>query len=214
MGAEKIRLFDHYRNQEIDVQLKKDVSPQKYAETLYRKSKNKHLELQRIQEQILYKQNVLDELIQARNHIIQIAAFKDFEPYLKKFSKTPEAIQQEQSSAFKTYEYLGFKIYIGRNSTNNDELTQKFAHKEDLWLHAKDVTGSHVVIKHQAGKPFPKPVIERAASMAAFYSKRKNDSLCPVIYTPKKYVRKVKGAPAGAVKIEREQIIMVVPSEG
>ena len=70
-----------------------------------------------------------------------------------------------------------------------------------------------MVIKKQAGKNFPKDVIEKAASVAAWYSKRKNDSLCPVIYTEKKYVRKVKGAPKGAVKIERESVIMVVPSD-
>ncbi|MDX5346758.1 MAG: NFACT RNA binding domain-containing protein, partial [Hymenobacteraceae bacterium] len=116
-----------------------------------------------------------------------------------------------QETLFKEFEHQGFKILVGKSAQNNDLLTQKHAHKEDLWLHAKDVSGSHVVVKHQAGKNFPEPVIEKAAQLAAFYSKRKNDSLCPVMYTPKKFVRKPKGAAAGAVFVEREKVILVSP---
>ncbi|RDC64187.1 uncharacterized protein AHMF7616_02798 [Adhaeribacter pallidiroseus] len=90
-------------------------------------------------------------------------------------------------------------------------LTQQFTFKEDLWLHAKDVSGSHVVIKYQAGKTFPEPVIQKAAQLAAYYSKRKTDSLCPVLYTPKKFVRKRKGAAPGEVVVEREKVILVQP---
>ena len=85
------------------------------------------------------------------------------------------------------------------------------AHKDDLWLHAKDVSGSHVIIKFQAGKTFPTTVIEKAAQLAAWYSKRKSDSLCPVIYTPKKFVRKPKGAAPGSVIVDRENVILVTP---
>jgi predicted ribosome quality control (RQC) complex YloA/Tae2 family protein len=100
---------------------------------------------------------------------------------------------------------------VGKNARNNDLLTQKHTHKEDLWLHAKDVSGSHVVLKHRSGKPFPEDVIEIAAELAAYYSRRKRDSLCPVSYTPKKYVRKPKGAEPGAVVLEREKVLLVQP---
>ena len=109
------------------------------------------------------------------------------------------------------FEYHGFKIWVGKNAVSNDQLTFKHSYKEDLWLHVRDVAGSHVIIKYQSGKPFPKNVIERAAQLAAYNSKRKNDSLCPVAYTPRKYVRKRKGDPAGAVIVEREEVIMVEP---
>jgi len=111
------------------------------------------------------------------------------------------------------FEYKGFKIWVGKNAVSNDSLTQRYAFKEDLWLHAKDVAGSHVLIKYQAGKPFPKDVVERAAELAAYYSKRKNESLCPVSVTPKKFVRKRKGDPVGAVVVERENVMMVTPRE-
>ena len=103
------------------------------------------------------------------------------------------------------------EIFPGRNAEANDKLTLKYSYKDDLWLHAKDVAGSHVLIKYQSGKKFPKDVIEYAAGLAAYNSKRKNESLCPVAYTPKKFVRKRKGDPAGMVVVEREEVILVEP---
>ena len=119
--------------------------------------------------------------------------------------------KQISAVPYHEFEYKGFKIWVGKNAVSNDKLTQHYAFKEDLWLHAKDVAGSHVLIKYQAGKPFPKGVIERAAELAAHFSKRKNESLCPVTVTPKKFVRKRKGDPSGAVVVERENVIMVTP---
>ena len=110
---------------------------------------------------------------------------------------------------FKEFDFLGYKIYVGRNSKNNDELTLKFAKKDDIWLHAKDVAGSHVVIKKKSGQTVPKNVIEYAAVLAGKNSKRKSDSICPIIVTPKKFVRKIKGAPAGSVVVDREEVILV-----
>jgi predicted ribosome quality control (RQC) complex YloA/Tae2 family protein len=119
--------------------------------------------------------------------------------------------QQTESIPYHEFVVSGFRIWVGKNAQSNDVLTLKLGYKEDLWLHAKDVAGSHVLIKHQAGKTFPKDVIERAAQLAAYNSKRKNETLCPVVVTPKKYVRKRKGDPAGAVVVEREDVIMVEP---
>ncbi len=104
------------------------------------------------------------------------------------------------------------EILIGKNARNNDLLTQRYARKEDLWLHARDVSGSHVVIRRQAGKKFPVNVIEKAAGIAAYYSKRKNDTLCPVIVTPKKYVRKTKDLLEGQVIVDKEEVVLIEPS--
>jgi predicted ribosome quality control (RQC) complex YloA/Tae2 family protein len=68
-----------------------------------------------------------------------------------------------------------------------------------------------VLIKRQSGENYPKDVIEYAASLAAANSKRKNESLCPVVVTPKKFVRKRKGDPPGVVVVEREEVVMVEP---
>jgi predicted ribosome quality control (RQC) complex YloA/Tae2 family protein len=212
-GSEKITLFDFYRNQNIDIMLKKDLSPQKNAEIFYRKSKNRPLEITRLKKNLTDIESRIKILMNDLSEAGKSDHYKKLDLYFDKYIRKPEAAVTEAEDLFKTYDYHGYKIFVGRNAANNDELTQKFAHKEDLWLHAKDVSGSHVVIRHQSGKNFPRNVIEKAAQLAAWYSKRKNDSLCPVIYTLKKYVRKQKGAAKGAVKVERESVLMVVPSE-
>jgi predicted ribosome quality control (RQC) complex YloA/Tae2 family protein len=143
----------------------------------------------------------------------QSQSHKELIEVLKRYEKTSQQDIAEDYERFKYVEFMQYHIYIGRNATNNDLLTMKFAHKDDLWLHARDVSGAHVIIKNKAGQKTPKPVIEKAASLAAYYSERKNDSLCPVILTEKKYVRKIKGAPKGAVKVEKEKVLMVVPCE-
>jgi len=89
----------------------------------------------------------------------------------------------------------------------------EYGYKDDLWLHAKDVSGSHVLIKYQAGKSFPRPVIEKAGQLAAYYSKNRHSTVCPVIYTEKKYVRKLKGAPPGTVRVEKESILFSNPAD-
>jgi predicted ribosome quality control (RQC) complex YloA/Tae2 family protein len=212
-GSEKVTLFDFYRSQDIEIPLKKDLSPQKNAEILYRKAKKRPMEIERLGKNLREIQSRIDALKEDLLKAEQAEQYRELDFYFNKYIRQPEKEEAVAEDLFKTYEFNGFKIYVGRNAGNNDELTQKFAHKDDLWLHARDVSGSHVVVRHQAGKKFPRNVIEKAAQLAAWYSKRKNDSLCPVIYTFKKYVRKQKGAAKGAVKVDREDVVMVVPAD-
>jgi predicted ribosome quality control (RQC) complex YloA/Tae2 family protein len=212
-GDEKAVVADFYNNnQPVEIKLKRELSPQKNAEVFYRKSKNRQIEISKLKELIVPREK---EIAFVQHHISQIEP----ETELKKLrSKIMEAsavskarAEKAESLPFHEFEFKGYKIWVGKNAVNNDLLTFKFTFKEDLWLHAKDVAGSHVVIKYQAGKNFPKDVVERAAELAAYNSKRKTDSLCPVSYTSKKYVRKRKGDPAGAVVVEREHVILVEP---
>ncbi len=212
-GSKQVTLFDFYNEIDISIDLNSKISPQDYASLLYKKARNKPLELGRINSQIEEKLSLIENLNKDKIAIEAATFYKEIEPYILKYKKVNTQLDEPEEPVFKTYELLGFKILVGRNAKNNDKLTQQYAHKDDLWLHAKDVAGSHVVVKHQAGKTFPKPVLEKAAGLAAYYSKRKNDTLCPVMYTLKKYVRKVKGSADGAVRVEREQVIMVVPSD-
>ncbi|MDX5436523.1 MAG: NFACT RNA binding domain-containing protein, partial [Pontibacter sp.] len=187
-------------------------TPQKFAERLYRKAKNQHVEVKQLEEKVERKLEELIVLEDALQALAEVENYKQLKAYLREYSHLLGSKQQEQVQIpFRVFESEGFKILVGKSSKNNDELTQRHTYKEDLWLHAKDVSGSHVVIKHQAGKSIPNTVLEKAAQLAAYYSKRKTDSLCPVIYTPKKWVRKPKGAAPGAVMVEREKVLLVKP---
>lgn len=211
-GQEKISLPDFYaENTLVEIKLKKDISAQKNAEIFYRKAKNQQIEIQKLTATFQSKQKEIGELQQ------KIAAFEKAED-LKSLRNLidvsgikQEATKKENPLPYHEVIFSGYKIWIGKNAQHNDTLTLKHTFKEDLWFHAKDVAGSHVVVKYQAGKKFPKDVIERAAQLAAFHSKRKTDSLAPVAYTPKKFVRKRKGDPAGAVVVEREEVILAEP---
>ena len=211
-GMDKIILPDFYQqNKNIEIKLKKDLSAQKNAEVFYRKSKNQHIEVQKLNESIAAKEKEITLLKQKITDIEGLSDLKSLRNFIETSGLKKEATIKEQPLPYHEVEFMNFKIWIGKNAQHNDTLTLKHSFKEDLWLHAKDVPGSHVLIKYQSGKKFPKEVIERAAQLAAYNSKRKTDSLCPVAYTPKKFVRKRKGDPAGAVIVEREEVILVEP---
>jgi len=205
-GEEKV-ILDNYFNpgERIEIKLKKDLSPQKNAEAYYRKAKNQKIEIEKLNESIRQKEGTLMELQSLKLEIEKAGWLPSGD------SKILNSTKDSVRLPYKEVEHKGFLIRIGKSAADNDELTLKYAHKEDLWLHAKDVSGSHVVVKHRPGKTFPKDVIERAAELAAFHSKRKGESLCPVAVTPKKFVRKRKGDPPGLVVVEKEKVIMVEP---
>lgn len=213
-GADSITLPDFYHNNALTtIRLRKELTAQKNAEVYYRKSKNQHIEITRIAEAIAAKEQAIPRLQQQLEQLRSITDLRELRQRVQALGLIHEQQQKEDPLPYHEVIAQGFRIWIGKSARHNDILTQQYAFKEDLWLHAKDVPGSHVVIKYQAGKPFPKPVIERAAALAAYYSKRKTDTLCPVLFTPRKYVRKRKGDPPGAVVVEREEVMLVEPEK-
>ncbi|NOS91655.1 MAG: DUF814 domain-containing protein [Cyclobacteriaceae bacterium] len=210
IGTEKITLENFYTGQPEEIKLKKELNAQQNAEVFYRKAKNQQIEINQLSQSIDTKKKEIEKIKALIDQITEAPDLKSLRPFIR--SKPVAKAQQESASLpYHEFTFKGFRIWVGKNAEANDELTLKFSFKEDLWLHAKDVAGSHVLIKHQSGKPFPKDVIERAAELAAYNSKRKTDSLCPVAYTPKKFVRKRKGDPGGAVVVEKESVILVQP---
>jgi predicted ribosome quality control (RQC) complex YloA/Tae2 family protein len=106
----------------------------------------------------------------------------------------------------------GWTVLVGRSNRGNDELTRRIAHKNDVWLHARGASGSHVVIRREGRKEGPdKKTIEEAAAIAARFSRAKHSSAVPVIVTEVRYVRKPRGAPPGLAVVEREKTVMARP---
>ncbi len=105
-----------------------------------------------------------------------------------------------------------WEVWVGRNNKENDELTHRAAHNQDIWLHAQGVSGSHVILR-TGGHPekVPAQVVAKAASLAAFYSKARNSQYVPVIHTEKRYVRKPRKAPTGTAVCLRDQNLFVEP---
>ena len=110
------------------------------------------------------------------------------------------------------FEYRGYTIFVGKNNIQNDYLTMKMGKNRDLWLHTKNIPGSHTLIKYK-GEEFPPGVIKKAAELAAYYSKGRNSSYVEVDYCPISHVKKPPGAKRGMVIYEGYNTAFVAPGE-
>ncbi|MCB9075981.1 MAG: hypothetical protein H6631_00145, partial [Anaerolineaceae bacterium] len=106
----------------------------------------------------------------------------------------------------------GATVWAGKNALQNAYLTFTRASADDLWLHARDVPGAHVVIPTAEGLPSEADVFW-AASVAAYYSRARHDTSVEVDVTVKKYVRAIKGATPGLVTYRNETTLRVAPEE-
>ncbi len=107
----------------------------------------------------------------------------------------------------------GFQIYVGKNSQSNDLLLRQIAKPRDMWLHAKQIHGSHVIIRNPENRPdIPMPTLLQAAQLAAYFSKAHHASHVPVDYTWARYVVKRKGNVAGYVHYTHEKTLYVEPA--
>ena len=178
----------------------------------YRKAKNARTMVQeQIQEtevEIEYLERILAQ--------IEIASPTDIEEIREELMEQGYIRKQKQPTKKKAKPVLekyvssdGTVFYVGKNNKQNDYLTMKLAHKEDIWLHTKDIPGSHVVIKHADPSP---ETIKEAATVAAYFSKARNSSAVPVDFTKVKYVRKPKGAKPGFVIYDHHQTVYVTPT--
>ena len=104
----------------------------------------------------------------------------------------------------------GLEILVGRNNRQNDYVTFKLGRSEDIWLHVKDIPGSHVIVKGK-GDPIPEKTLEEAALLAAYYSKARTGQNVSVDYTFRKHVRKPKGAKPGMVIYDHHNTLFVTP---
>ena len=104
----------------------------------------------------------------------------------------------------------GFEMYVGKNNKQNDELTLHFADANDLWLHTKDIPGSHVIVRTQ-GQTLPEQTINEAANLAVYFSKARNSTLVPVDYTARRHVKKPNGAKPGMVIYATNQTAYITP---
>lgn len=105
----------------------------------------------------------------------------------------------------------GFTILVGRSARDNDTLTIQVARGRDLWLHARDVAGSHVIVRRDKNQEVPFSTILEAANLAACYSKSRNDTNVEIGYTERKHVSKPKGLGPGQVHVAAMKTVLVTP---
>jgi len=222
-GEKSVELENFYDEnlQKIKIPLDPKLSPAENAQKYYKsytKLKNAHKLLKKqipeTKNEIHYLENVLmsidnctniDELNEIKTELME-------EGYIRKNYKKnkPKKTKHPKPEHFLSSD--GFHIYVGKNNKQNDYLTLRLSHKEDLWLHVKDIPGSHVVIRN-INKEFSDIALKEAAMLAGYYSKGRNSQNLPVDYTKIKYVNKPKGAKPGMIIYENNKTIYVTPKK-
>lgn len=211
-GVTNALLMDYYTNQRIRIKLDEHLTAAENAQKYYRKAKNEFLELEKLKENISMLETRILENMEKLELVQNAKEFKDIKSLQKKGN--PSNVPQKKggpSLPYKLYDYEGQEIWVGKNAKSNDELI-RLSSKNDLWLHVKDFTGSHVIIK-QRGREYSKEVIKIGAQLAAFHSKAKHQSLVQVQYALRKFVSKPKKAMPGEVTVLQESFIDVEPKD-
>jgi len=131
------------------------------------------------------------------------------ERYLKPEKAQAAKPANKSSAPMKFVSSDGIAIYVGKNNRQNDSLTLQTARSENIWLHAKNMPGSHVIIDHE-GEP-PETTLREAANLAAYYSQSRTSAGVPVDYTPRKFVKKPSGARPGMVIYSTNRTLYVTP---
>ncbi len=212
--SERVEVLDWETNKPVVVNLDPRIDVSKNAQhffSIYARLKNKREGIVKrseiIQKRISYFQEIMYEIESASEN----AELDDIERELSIFKYIPAKKRQKAQKESKPMEYevKNFKIIVGKNNIQNDRIT-KAASPDDLWFHAREVPGSHVILVTGKREP-PQDVIEFAASLAAGHSKYRNDLWASVDYTYVKYVSKPKGAKPGFVIYKNFKTLRVKP---
>ena len=221
-GMKELKVTSYYNNSEVTIPLDPKYSPSKNAQNFYKKYgksktaiKEKQIQILETEKDIEYLQSALTFLNNAKSpeEIDAIRGELAEEGFVR--IKNADKGKNKKSARFKLspYKYIspsGYEILVGRNNKENDELTLKLADKTDLWLHTKDIPGSHVILRTGGLEPSPEDIY-CAASIAAWHSKGKNSAQVPVDYVRVRHVKKPSGAKPGMVIFTDNRTVYVDP---
>lgn len=216
-GSKNMTALNYYTNEEITIPLDDTISvidnAKKYFDK-YGKLKRTFEALSELiketESEIKHLESISNSLDIAisENDLIQIKEELTDYGYIKR-----KYTNKKVKITSKPFHYIssdGFHMYVGKNNYQNEELTFKFANGGDWWFHAKDIPGSHVVVKTE-GQELPDRTFEEAGKLAAYYSKGREQEKVEIDYTERKYVKKPAGAAPGFVIYHTNYSLMIEP---
>ena len=222
-GMSVLRAANFYdpEYQEIEIKLDPLLTPQQNAAKYYKdynKAKKAEemltIQIEKGEKELEYLNSVLENihLAEGERDLGEIRQELTEIGYLRR-PKT--AAKREKKVAGKPMEFrstAGLRISVGKNNSQNDQLTTKLAYKSDIWLHTQKIHGSHVILWLEGGEADAQSLTE-AAILAATFSQAGDSTRVPVDYTPVKYVKKPAGARPGMVVYTTYQTAMVDPDQ-
>ena len=221
-GSVSVDLPDFETGSPVHIQLDPSLSVRGNIDKMYNHAKRMikaqpHIEARRLK--AIQRQNALTSLLHRFEPLIQLSDIQSLQPEIDKLclpdekkrppsnSRPTAQIKASVHQPFKSFTSLdGTKILVGKSASDNDDLTFHYTRGNDTWLHVSQVPGSHVIVKHP--NPSQETLLD-AALLAMHYSKMAQNSNAEVHVTQVKYVRKIKGSPAGKVEIRGEKSIHI-----
>jgi predicted ribosome quality control (RQC) complex YloA/Tae2 family protein len=225
-GASSLIAQDFETGEDVEIPLDPKLTPAKNAQKYYSEYKKLQTAEKRLtglikdsEQELIYLDSVLEaasrangdsELLEIKRELIESGYHRAGGGNNRSGGKQKNMKQERPSEPAKFTSSDGTAILVGMNNRQNDILTLKTAKPHEIWLHTKDIAGSHVIIRSTA--PSEK-TLEEAATLAAWFSKARSSSRVPVDYTEVRYVKKPHGAKPGMVIFTHNKTLYVTPSE-
>ena len=205
-GMKKITVFDFYNNEEVMINLDPLLSPNDNLNFYYNKYNKGKRTISALNSRFLDIQNEIryfEEIkmfIEKENDFIGIEEIENELNLSNSGNKIKNKIKlnKPKKRELLSFDYKGFQIFVGRNNKENEEISFSKGQPNDIWMHAKDIPGSHVLILRNNQK-VPDDVLLHAATLACDYSKAKKGDKVTVDYCERKFVKKIKNSKLGNV---------------
>lgn len=220
-GMKSVEVTNYYDGSTLTIPLDVKLSPSKNAQHYFKKYgksktaiKEKQIQLDENEAEIKYLESVLS-FLENTDDVVEIESIR------AELVETGYVRRRRQAGGFKEKKYKpapyrytlsnGMNVLVGRNNKENDILTFKTAGNKDLWLHTKDIPGSHVIVQ-SGGVELDEEAVWEAAAIAAYHSKARTSENVPVDYVQIKYVKKPAGAKPGMVIFTNNRTVYVNPA--
>ena len=220
-GMKSVEVTNYYDGSTLTIPLDVKLSPSKNAQHYFKKYgksktaiKEKQIQLDENEAEIKYLESVLS-FLENTDDVVEIESIR------AELVETGYIRRRRQAGGFKEKKYKpapyrytlsnGMSVLVGRNNKENDILTFKTAGNKDLWLHTKDIPGSHVIVQ-SGGVELDEEAVWEAAAIAAYHSKARTSENVPVDYVQIKYVKKPAGAKPGMVIFTNNRTVYVNPA--
>lgn len=221
-GTDTAAVDNYYADpvERIAIPLDRQLTPGENAQRYYKKYQKLKaardmaiVQREQTLSELNYLEGQLDNLTKctAENELSELIEELKDQGYIKRDKGGKKKMKLAASKPMHFVSSTGADIYVGKNNRQNDELTLRFASPNDIWMHTKNIPGSHVIVKG-AGEQDTAAMTE-AALLAAYYSRARGSENVAVDYTPRKYVKKPAGAKPGMVIYTTNKTAYVTPSE-
>lgn len=218
-GAKSCQALNYYTNEEITIPLDPELTPAENSKRYFSKYNKLKRTYEALTEQISQTEQELYHLRSIQTSLEMTLEDSDLADIRRELSdygyvKPHGGKKKDRMPKSRPFHYLssdGYHIYVGKNNYQNEEITFKLANGNDLWFHAKQAPGSHVIVKTEGQEEIPDRTYEEAARLAAYYSSERTGSKVDIDYTRRSNLRKTPGGAPGFVIYHTNYSMTIAP---